>query len=145
MKSLDSLTPLHGLAALMTAGSLFYGGGWLTGKIDNSDLPSELFAEIEPSKGKLASPTERILYKNYILGLLLTPSITLGFALWDGSDPAVRVGAISAGAANGMYALHLALTSSPQAFKEGMREAASISHGIVAGICFWQASCIAKK
>ena len=140
---LSQCTPLHVLTGVMTLGSLTYATAWFRGHIDASETLTELFASINPSKDRSATPTEIVLYKNYIIGLLWTPNVTLLLALWKGTPETLWLGGLSAGVANLLYSSHLWLTPYRDIFQPKMRTTAALSHGVVGAICVasvWQAS-----
>ena len=143
MDKLQSLTPLHFLTGIMSLGSLTYATAWLGGQIDSSHTLTELFASVAPDENRPATETERFLYKNYLIGLLWTPNLTLVLAQWRGTPDAVWLGALSAGVANAAYALHLAATPYRDIFQPRMRLTAALSHGVVGAICLasaWRAT-----
>mmetsp|Transcript_5934 Transcript_5934/g.16123 ORF Transcript_5934/g.16123 Transcript_5934/m.16123 type:complete len:152 (-) Transcript_5934:254-709(-) len=148
--SLEKTTPLHGIAFMLSAGSIFYTYGWISGMIDSSHLPGELFQGIGPKGNptktgdREANDVEKILYKNYVIGLLVTPAIALVTALQSGEAQVEQLGAITVATANCLYSLHL-FTSIKSAFRKGMREAAATSHAVVGLICLWEAWKRGKK
>ena len=135
----SSLAPLYCLTAVMTAGSSYYTGSWILGRVGSGQVLNEFFA---CSKDKvLYSTRELFLYKNYVLGLLLTPNLTLLAGFWRGTAEAIGMASLSAAVANGLYALHLTTTpdSKPSMFQPKIRLSAAISHSITAAICAYSA------